>query len=78
MEYSLAVIAAGLNLRSTRPPLPQGLLNFLFRGTASRFHCEVSSASLEGNVNHNPRPRCGPCYQSFVRFAFCSVWCLKL
>jgi hypothetical protein len=58
MEYSLAVIAAGLNLRSTRPPLPQGFLNFLFRGTASRLHCEVSSASLDGNGNQNPRPRC--------------------
>lgn len=54
MEYSLAVIAAGLNLRSTRPPLPYGFLNFLFRGTASRLHCEVSSASLDGNRNRNP------------------------
>jgi hypothetical protein len=56
MEYSLAVIAAGLNLRSTRPPLPHGFLNCLFRNdcTAKTIHCEVSSASLDGNRSHNP------------------------
>lgn len=78
MEYSLAVIAAGLNLRSTRPPLPHGFLNFLLRGTASRLHCEVSAASLDGNRSHNPPVRAVvlAIKALFVSHSV-SVWCLS-